>query len=144
MLIDIEIATEHSRQLRAKLLHLLLDKLGALQTGNNSDMIHVEVEIEELSPCRNIAEMTPRANTDTGGIPTKTWTVGGFREPEIAMFDYLKKIDTIEDGRMFTCLFAIVSSGTYTGIPRQLAEHIVELIAECLLRTEDLELVEAY
>ena len=141
-LVYVEVAGENDRQPLAQRPHFLLHEVGALDAGLLADVVHVQVEEEELERALLILEVTPRADAGQDGIPAHTGGVGRLGEPEVAVVEQLETAGAVEDGGMFAPLSTVVTAHTDVVEARQAVLQRIELMLEPLLRAEEVEVVE--
>ena len=84
-----------------------------------------------------MAKLSPSTDTDTSSIPTQSGFVWGLIKPEVTMVEELKTVFFVENGLMFTTMYAIVTANADVVIAIQSFQHVVELDIQHFLCTEN-------
>ena len=88
-----------------------------------------------------VVEFHPRGNPVAAGrVPSQSWRIGRFTEPEITRFDNGKPVFLIDDCRVFARMLSVISAGTEVGVPRHF-HQVLQLVQETLLRTDDIKIM---
>ncbi len=142
-LVDIEVTRQDDRQIFAssQLLHLFLYEESALHTGFLADMVHVEIEEQELKTGIFAFEMSPAANTRQYGIPAFARDIRSFRQPEISFLYDIEFVSAVEDSRVFTFIFTVIASYADIIITGEGFFHIFQLVKETFLCAENIEVM---
>lgn len=142
VLVDIEVAAEkHREAFYREIFDFLLYKRDTLLAGFHADMVHMEIEIEELPSGRLVEEMPPCAHAAACGVPAKRRTVGCLGEPEVAMVEHVEHGRVVKYRGMFASTFAIVAANADKIISRQTRFQRIELVAHPFLGAEYIEIV---
>ena len=139
VLIYVEVAGEHGEALAlGHLLYALADELGGLAACDLTDVIHVEVEEEELLVGAEVEESSPGADAYAGGIPSECGAVGGFVEPEVAAVEQAHAVLLVEDGAVLAVLLAVVACHADVAVAVEVLKHVEELPLKYFLGAEDI------
>src|SRR5690606_23892476 len=87
---------------------------------------------------------SPRGNAvTTGGIPTFSRFIGRLTQPKVTRIQQLKPILFVENSRMFSFLFTIISSASSKTILAQ-SSYILQLMTVTFLGSKDIKVVISY
>ena len=149
-LVHIKIACKDDRLALGYFSDFIHHQFGSLAPCHHAHMVHVEVKIEYgfggSSPAVEQAmtpwlfyhsELTPGADADAGRVPTEGRLVGRLVEPEIAMVDEPEFVFFVENRLILAGLFTIVAAYADVAVAVESFQHVIKLLIQYLLRTED-------
>ena len=142
ILVDIEVAREYNRGVASYFTNLTHHKFCTLTTCHNADMVHVEVEVEELQVRTLVLKFSPSTYSDASGIPSEIGSSGVLRQPELAVIQQLDIVFLIENGGILTLTLAVITTYTYVVVAVERCKHILQLRIEHLLSAEHIGLFE--
>ena len=83
------------------------------------------------------AKLTPSADADTYGVPSQAGLVGRFAEPEVPMVEEFDFVFLVENGFVFAAMHAVITSDADVVVTVKGLLHVVKLLIQHLLRSED-------